>query len=171
MANMFLDLEEIPGESLDLAYLGKIEVHDWNWNMNNDASFSLKSEQAAQQTKFSHLTVHKKFDLSTPTLMRFCAHGWKIRKGMLVCRKNDGDTKIDYLKIYLEEIKVQKLDWPAKGGDDSGAVVETVELSFHKVRVEYQLQQNSGDGLSKEAGGVNEFPLFNVPNPDKTAGP
>src|ERR1700744_6529486 len=145
MANTFLDLNEIPGESLDHVYAGKIEVHDWTWGMNNNASFNLTSEKAAQQTKFLHLTVHKRFDLSTPTLMRFCAYGWKIDKGTLICRKHDGETTVDYLKIHLEEIKVQKVDWPVRGSED-GILAETVELSFHKVSLEYKMQQNDGDG-------------------------
>jgi|SRR5579862_5930705 type VI secretion system secreted protein Hcp len=168
MANMFLDLKDVRGESIDHAYDGKIEVHDWSWGMHNNATFNITGKQAAQHTRFLHLIVDKKIDLSTPTLMRFCAHGWKIDSGTLICRKNDGDTQVDYLKIHLEEIKVQRVDWPQKGADD-GAIHEQVELSFHRVSVEYKMQQNDGNLSEKPILGKNEFPLFNIPDPDKTA--
>jgi len=160
MANMFL-LTNIPGESLDAVYEGKIEVEDWEWGMHNHAAFQLTGSKAAQHTRFKHLTVHKKLDKSSPTLMQFCTYGTKIPEATLVCRKNNGGgVPVDYLKITLKEVKVTSVDWPAKGSD-FGGFPETLELSFHQVQVEYSVQIADGS-----LGGATEFPLYNIADPD-----
>jgi len=162
MANMFLLLTDIDGESLDVVYKDKIEVEDWDWGMHNNASFDLTGSQAAQHTRFQHLNIHKKLDKSSPTLMLYCAKGRKIPEATLICRKNDGDVPVDYLKIELKEVKVQQLTWPVKGGD-IGGFAETLELSFHKVHVEYKVQIANGT----LAAGATQFPLFNISDPDE----
>jgi len=168
MANMFLALTNIPGESLDHAHHEEIEVEDWDWGMHNNASFELTGEKAAQHTRFSHLIIHKKLDKSSPTLMLYCAYGTKIPDATLTCRKNDGDDQVEYLKIHIKEVKVHQLNWPVKGGSDVGGFTETLDLSFHKVHVEYKLQTNEG-ALDKSAAGTTEFPLYNVSDPDAKA--
>jgi type VI secretion system secreted protein Hcp len=160
MANMFLLLTNIDGESLDVVYEGKIEVEDWDWGMHNNASFELTGAKAAQHTRFNHLTIHKKLDKSSPTLMLYCAYGKKIPDATLVCRKNDGGIPVDYLKIHLKNVKVNQVAWPIKGSD-VGGVAETLELSFHQVQVEYKMQIADGS-----LTGATEFPLYNIPDPD-----
>ncbi len=48
MANMFLSLTNIHGESLDHVHAGEIEIHDWEWGMDNAASFRLDPERGDQ---------------------------------------------------------------------------------------------------------------------------
>jgi type VI secretion system secreted protein Hcp len=162
LPTMFLSLANIGGESSAEGYDGKIQVHDWDWGMHNNASFNLTGEKAAQQTKFAHLTIYKKFDKSSPTLMQYCAYGTKIPEGTLVCRKYAGGLPVDYLKIYLKDIKVNHLTWPVKGGDEGG-FSETLELSFHKVSVEYAVQLADGS-----LTGATIFPFYNISNPNET---
>jgi type VI secretion system secreted protein Hcp len=157
---MFLLLTNIGGESLDLVYEGKIEVEDWDWGMHNNASFQLTGMKAAQHTRFSHLTIHKKLDKSSPTLMQYCAYGTKIPEATLVCRKNDGGIPADYLKIFLKDVKVNQVAWPIKGSD-VGGFAETLELSFHHVHVEYKMQIADGS-----LAGATEFPWYNIADPD-----
>lgn len=163
MANMFLALTNIQGESRDHIHQGEIEVHDWDWGMHNKASFRLKADEAAQHTKIEHLKVHKKFDKASPTLMLYCAHGKKIPEGTLTCRKNDGENQVEYLIIKLHDIKVNEVKWDPKG-EDPGGIPETLELSFFKVHVIYKVQILDGS-----LAGATEFPPYNVANPDDVA--
>jgi type VI secretion system secreted protein Hcp len=157
---MFLLLTNIDGESLDEVYRGKIEVEDWDWGMHNNASFDLTGTKAAQHARFQHINIHKKLDKSSPTLMLYCTYGTKIPEATLICRKNDGGTPVDYLKIYLKDVKVQQVLWPTKGSD-VGGFAETLELSFHRVHVEYKMQIADGS-----LTGATEFPWFNITDPD-----
>jgi type VI secretion system secreted protein Hcp len=162
MANMFLSLSKIEGESRDHIHHGEIEVHDWDWGLNNKASFRLSSEEAAQHTRVQHLIVHKMFDKATPTLMLYCRKGWKIPHGKLTCRKNDGENQVEYLVINFSDIKVNEVKWAPKGEDPRG-IPEILELSFFKVQLTYQVQKKDGS-----LGGASDFPEYDIANPDKT---
>jgi type VI secretion system secreted protein Hcp len=162
MANMFLALTNIQGESRDHAHAGEIEVHDWDWGLHNKASFQLTGDQAAQHTKVQHLIIHKMFDKSSPTLMGYCAYGKKIPEGTLTCRKNDGENQVEFLIIKLIDIKVNEVKWGVKGEDARG-FPEILELSFLKVRATYQTQIQDGS-----LAGATEFPIYNIADPDKT---
>src|ERR1700753_1234357 len=143
MANTFLSLANIEGESLDYIHQGEIEVHDWDWGLNNKATFRVSAAEAARQTRVQHLIIHKVFDKATPTLMLYCAQGRKITTGRLTCRKNDGEQQVAFLLIDFRDIKVNEVKWSPKGEDPRG-IPEILELSFSKVKVTYQVQTNDG---------------------------
>jgi type VI secretion system secreted protein Hcp len=148
MANMFLSLTNIHGESRDHIHHGEIEIHDWEWGMTNSASFRLEAADAAKQTQTDHLMVHKVFDKSSPTLMNYCAHGRKIDKAIVTCRKNDGHHQVEYLKIELTGVKINSVKWTPKGEDLKG-IPETVDLSFFYFKIIYETQIQDGSLAGK----------------------
>jgi type VI secretion system secreted protein Hcp len=148
MADMFLKLTSdeagkeivVEGESLDEVHPDEIEIHDWTWKVANSAPF--KIHDVADATKFGsfdHITIHKIVDKASTTLMNYCAYGQHIKKGIITCRKNDGDTKFEYLKIELTDIKVEEVSW-AEGRGQSNVHTEHVQLSFFSVKVIYKTQ-------------------------------
>ena len=120
MANMFLKLTNIHGKSRDHKHHGEIEIHDWDWGIENAASFRLEADKAAKQTQVDHVFVHKMFDRASPTLMNYCAYGRQIDEAVITCRKNDGDHQVEYLKIILTGVKVDGVKWAQKGEDPRG---------------------------------------------------
>jgi type VI secretion system secreted protein Hcp len=161
MANMFLKLTNIHGESRDHKHHGEIEIHDWDWGIENAASFRLEADKAAKQTQVDHVFVHKMFDRSSPTLMNYCAYGRQIDEAVITCRKNDGDQQVEYLKIILTGVKVDGVKWAQKGEDPRG-IPEIVELSFFHFKVVYEMQIQDGS-----LAGKHEFE-YDVPD-DKVA--
>jgi type VI secretion system Hcp family effector len=153
---MFLALTNINGESRDHVHAGEIEIHDWEWGVDNAAPFRLEAEQAAKQTQFQHLTVHKMFDKASVTLMNYCAHGRKIDHGKITCRKNDGDNQVEFLKIILTDVKVDSVKWAPKGEEVRG-IPESVELSFFHFKIVYETQIQDGS-----LSGKSEFE-YDVP--------
>ncbi len=147
MADVFLDLDNVTGESLDYDHMDEIEVYGWNWGISNDAPFSLhgKSDGTPHAT-VQHLTIEKFFDSASVTLAQFCALGTHIEKGYFACRKNTSDNReasSDYLTIELTDIKVLSIDWPAKTAGEH-AVTETVVLQFAHFDLAYKKQANEG---------------------------
>jgi type VI secretion system secreted protein Hcp len=151
MANMFLALTNIHGESRDHAHEGEIEIHEWTWGVTNKAPFRLEASEAAKQTEIGHVTVTKMFDKASVTLMNYCAQGRKIAEGTITCRKNDGEKQVEFLKIKLIDVKIQSVQWPGKGEELRG-IPETVELAFFKFHVMYATQIQDGS-----LGGRNDF--------------
>src|SRR5271154_31961 len=178
MADMFLQLTNITGESLDIDHETEIEIQDWSWGLDNDASFALRQKGAATpHTSVAHLSVTKMIDNATVPLVQYCAEGTHIKDGVLVCRKNTGDKfgakdtpqkHVDeYWKIELSDVKVLSVKWPGKNPEDR--FIETVDFSFLKFNITYKME-SLGDAQSdlapdkpaKGAPGARNFP-FSIP--------
>jgi type VI secretion system secreted protein Hcp len=152
--NMFLKLTNILGESLDHAHKMEIEIFDFTWHLENHAPYRLQESDATRQTQVAHITIDKIVDKATTTLTNYCAHGKHISEGILTFRKNAGDDQVEYLKIILTDVKVEKVAWDVKG---EHGIKETVDLSFLKFKIKYETQKRGG-----ELAGLNEFD-FDIP--------
>ena len=166
MGNMFLKLEGITGESLDIDHENEIEIHNWQWGLDNNASFRLRDEKSASpQTSVAALTIDKMLDNATVPLVQYCAQGTHISKGVLVCRKNTGNKsgrmedhqahQDEFWKIELTDIKVLSVKWP--GVAEEHVIPETIELSFLSFIVYYKMQTRKGN-----LTGDRHFP-FSIP--------
>jgi type VI secretion system secreted protein Hcp len=163
MADMFLMLDGIKGESIDALYRDHIEIHGWEWHIENNASISLTPGDAVKHTSFRSIKLDKLYDVSSVTLMNFCALGKHIPKGTLACRKNIGSRNVDnqsgevakmeYLILELKNIKVDKIEWP--GRCEPQIVAESVTLTFNEFAMTYQLQNERGDPVGAVEFGFN----------------
>jgi len=160
MADMFLKLEGIHGESLDAVHHGGIEIVEFNWGLTNAASYALTQQEAANNAKVDSVTVTKYFDKSSVWLAKFCATGHHIPEGKIICRKNTGQknerdahTKLDYLVVVLKKVMVTNIKWAGKEAT-AGAVgaAETITLSFSQFKLHYTEQTSEG-----QKGGGHDF--------------
>jgi len=159
MADMFLDLDDITGESLDYDHLDEIEVHGWSWGLSNNASFRIRdAREGAPHTSVNHLTINKVLDSASVSLVQYCALGTHIAKGYFACRKNTGDRSgvTDFMTIELTDIKVLSVQWPGQGAGEHG-FPETIELEFVKFDMTYKKQAQEG-----QLYGARNFP-FSIP--------
>src|SRR3954453_7943983 len=134
MGDLFLSLEGVEGESLDFKYAGMIEIHDLKWGLENKAPPRIGQAEASKQTSADHLVIEKWVDNASVTLTRMCANGQNIPNGKIICRKNHGEKKIDYLTIELFDVKIDKVNWGGRG-DETKGINETVQFSFHSFRI------------------------------------
>src|SRR5438105_3112362 len=156
MDNLFLTLTKVTGETLDAHYPGAMEIFEWKWGLSNSAPYSLSEVDATKQTSADHVTIEKFFDIASTTLATKCAHGSHIDEAKIICRKNAGDEKFDYLIIVLKGVKILSVKWGGRGEEARG-IPETLELSFKTVHMTYKLQDATG--LSK---GQSDFD-FDLP--------
>jgi type VI secretion system secreted protein Hcp len=147
MAETFLDLGNIKGESLDSVHGGQIEVSEWNWSLENKAPYDINSTKAASHVEAQDIKVTKVCDKATTLLTKYCALGTYIPSATLTCRKNAPDKKVEYLKITLNHVKISGVNWEA--GPDL-VVKEVVTLSFGQFKMEYTGQLNTGDAGTPE---------------------
>ncbi len=154
MAEMFLKLDGVDGESLDEKHTAEIEINSWGWGVDNPASFKVGQGGQSTQANFSAIHVNKICDKASVTLFKNCTTGKHIGSGKITCRKLDGDSKVDYLVIDLTDIMVANVSWSGSGSEQ--ILHETVSLVFAEFKSTYQLQQDTGS-----AGGSTEFG-FNI---------
>jgi type VI secretion system secreted protein Hcp len=149
MAEMFLKLDSVPGESLDEKHKDEIEIKSWGWTTENHVRWDLN--QGGQSTKVvvNAINIEKICDQASVTLYQNCVTGKHIPTGRITCRKNNGDQKLEYLVVDLTDIMVSKVVWSGEGEEQS--LKETVEISF----AEFQLNYNIQEDLGNPGGGKN----------------
>jgi type VI secretion system secreted protein Hcp len=156
LTNVYLLLDGIEGESRDLEHEGWIELDTFTWGVTNGANYQTDQGASGPGGKsktvggLSEFLVVKRLDKASVSLFQACMMGSKIDRGFLSFMKLDGATRIQYFKIELTKIHVQKVEWTSEGGADN--IKETVKLDFATFREFYTVQRNRGF-----RGGVTEF--------------
>jgi len=146
--DIFLWLDNIDGESADAvegAHVRDIEVIDWHWGMANAAPLELKTKDVTAKPSPIDISITKSVDAASATLMQYCAKGDPIMGGTLACRKNAGESKIEYFMIDFYDAKVRSVKWTAHG---EGPIREVVTLKFEKFETSYRPQDDE-TGQSK----------------------
>src|SRR3954466_15472778 len=130
------------GEAQDGTHKNEIEVLSWSWGMQGKAS--LGGGAATGKATMRELRIVKKVDKASTALMSALRTNEVIKEGILTLRKT-GTSKVEYLKITIQDGRVMALD--VEAGDESGSATlrERVSFSFNKIAVEYTPQ--GGDGM------------------------
>jgi type VI secretion system secreted protein Hcp len=146
MGEMFLKLEGIEGESLDeaqpISHKNEIEIKTWEWNTECRVVWDMNQGGQATKVEFGSIKIDKICDKATTILYKACVTGKHIPSGVLTCRKNDGDQKVEYLIVHLKDIIVGHVEF--QGDGDQTALKERIHLHFAEFKMEYKLQQDLG---------------------------
>lgn len=160
-ADMFLAVRsaragDIKGEAAATDHAEEIVVHGWTWGMTQQVAAAAptggggSARQAGQRRSLRPLTVFKRLDKATTSLMAVLGNNDSVRTAVLTMRKA-GEGQQDFLKVTLTDGRVVELDYVA---DDGGNVVEQVTFAFAKIEVEYRPQTGAGG-----RGGASMFSI------------
>jgi type VI secretion system secreted protein Hcp len=140
-ADIFLKLGDIKGESTDDKHKDEIEILSWSWGASQSGSMSAGGGGGVGKVSFSDLSFSHSYDKASPILLKACATGEHLKKGVLIARKA-GKGQQEYLTITMEDILVTSTQPSGSGGE--GHTMESVSLQFSKVEVEYKPQKPDG---------------------------
>jgi type VI secretion system secreted protein Hcp len=142
MADYFLRVDGVPGESNDAKHKGEIEVLSWSWGEVNEAPPRGPGGGAgAGKVDMSDLTVVAQFSKASPQLLLACASGKHFKSAVLTARKA-GKAQADYLTFSLTDVLVSS--YQVDGSADANVPTDSVGLSFGKIQVEYKEQKADG---------------------------
>ena len=141
--DVFLKIDEVPGESQDSQHKGEIDVLAWSWGVSNSGTFHLGGGAGAGKANFQDLTITKYVDKASPSFMNSCASGAHYSKATMVGRKSAGTEKLEYFTIVMDKIFVSSYHTGGSGGGDD-RITETVTLNFAEVEVKYIEQTEKG---------------------------
>jgi type VI secretion system secreted protein Hcp len=142
MADYFLRVDGIPGESTDDKHKGEIEVLSWSWGEVNEAPpRGPGGGVGAGKVDMSDLTVVAHFSKASPQLLLACASGKHFKTAVLSARKA-GKGQADYLTFSLTDVLVSS--YQVAGTADTSVPTDSVGLSFGKIQVEYKEQKADG---------------------------
>jgi len=136
----FLKLDGVKGESRDDTHKDEIQILDIHFALNQQGSVQHGSGWGIGKVDFHDISFTKRFDLSSPTLMGYCATGKHIKDGVATLRKA-GEHPLEYLKIKLEDILIASV---IPSGLGSGDGMEHLTLNFAKIIIDYTAQNQDG---------------------------
>lgn len=139
MADSFLKIDGIAGESQDEVHRGEIDIISWQWDMSQQSTMMSGSGGGAGKATISDLSLVHNIDRASPNLMRYCLTARHVPKVVLSVRKAGG-LPLDFLKITMNDVVLTRVR-PVVVGH---AYVEHISLSFSKVKQEYTVQNSMG---------------------------
>jgi type VI secretion system secreted protein Hcp len=144
VADYFLKIDGVEGESSDLKHKGEIDVESFSWGETLPAAGPTGGGAGAGGGKVAMQDFHfvMKVSKASPTLMLACASGRNLKQAVLTARKAGKDQQ-EFLRWTFADVLVTSYQ---TSGSDPGEAVPTdqISLNFAKIRVEYRPQGADG---------------------------
>jgi type VI secretion system secreted protein Hcp len=138
LADYFLKLDGIPGESADAKHKDEIELVSFSWGATQSAAAS-PAGGGAGRAQFKQFEFLMHVNKASPQLFLATVSGKHIKEANLSVRKVD-KTQLEYLKIKFTDVLVSSFQEAAS----AEAPEETIAFSFAKIEMQYLTQQASG---------------------------
>jgi type VI secretion system secreted protein Hcp len=142
VADYFLKLDGIPGESQDSKHKGEIQLESWSWGATNRGSAGKSGGMGSGKADVQDIVFTKLIDKAGPKLFQACCSGEPIKTAVLVARKAGKDQQ-EYLKITLTDSIVSSHTIHGAAGADVHPT-EQFSLNFTKIKYEYKEQKADG---------------------------
>jgi type VI secretion system secreted protein Hcp len=136
MADYFLKIDGIPGESQNPRHQGEIELESFSWSESY-----LASAGDTGRVHIQDLHVTKPIDKASPLLMLACASGRRFTSAVLTAQR-PGTEPLDYLTISLGGVLVNSYQMEAPAGQPRPA--DQVSFTFRQIEVAYRPQLPDG---------------------------
>ena len=138
MADYFLKIDGIPGESKDPRHRGEIELESFGWG---ESHLAHAGATGAARPVIQDFHVVKHTDKASPLLMFAAASGEHVKSAVLTAQRLGEDPQ-DYLTITLGELMVSSYQIEAPDGQTWP--VDRVALSFARIEMTYRPQRPDG---------------------------
>ena len=134
-ADVFLQIEGIPGESTDDKHANWIEVLSYSHSVSQLSAGSRSTGGAASGGRCDHqdFSIVKELDKASSELNLHCSNGKHIKKITLELCRATGD-KQPYMKYVLEDVIVSSV---SIGGGGGGMPSESVTFNYGKINWVY----------------------------------
>lgn len=144
--DMFLALEgvksgPIKGESYDKDHKDEIDVLSWSWGASQTGTMHLGGGGGGGKVNYQDLTITTYYEKSTNTLLKLCATGEHIKKGLLTVRKAGGEAE-EYIKFEIKDALVSSISTGGSGGEERLTV--NISVNFRQFEVQYFPQKEDG---------------------------
>ncbi|HEY3982430.1 Hcp family type VI secretion system effector [Cedecea sp.] len=151
LADFFLKIEGIEGESKDKDYKGWIQLQGWKWSQENGARWSKGSGGGAGKINMNDIEFRMLSNKATPKIFNYCANGKHISEVKLVCRKA-GSGQQDFLTMTFSNCLISSYDIAGNMPHNVNEVANTnsvmpgeiMKLNFSKIEIQYREQNDDG---------------------------
>ena len=136
MADYFMKIDGILGESTDSKHLNEIQVQSWSWGETNSSTFNTTGKSDLQELQFTART-----SIASPTLFLKSVTSTHLKSAELVGRKTGG-TAIEFLKVTLTDVLITSYQVAGSAADN--APLDQVSLDYARVQITYWPQTAGG---------------------------
>ena len=143
VADIFLKLDDIAGESTDANHKGEIDILSYSQSFKNAVSDSTGGASAGKVT-CGDITVVKNIDKSSPLLIGEVVSGKVIPNGKLTFR-SVGRAALEYYVVTLKDVLVTSIDQTDQ--NNPARIFERVTLNAAQFKFSYQQQKADGQLL------------------------
>jgi type VI secretion system secreted protein Hcp len=146
----FLKIDTIEGESTKKGFEKQIEIESFSWGASQSGAHTASEHRTVGRVDMQSFHFTARMNKSSPKLMLACATGQLIPKAEFTARKADG-TQDPYLKWKFNDLIISSYQTNGSAGD--GAIpMDSFDISFSKIEVEYKSQTDKGLGAAVTTG-------------------
>lgn len=144
MADMFLKLDGVDGESTDAKHKGEIEIQSFSWGLSQTAAQGGGGGRAGKvSVQDFHFVANT--GIQSPPLLMATATGEHFKKATLTVRKS-GERPLEFLKVQLEDVLVSS--YQVGGTDPGGDAVPTDQFSLNFQKIGMSVTRQGADGAA-----------------------
>jgi type VI secretion system secreted protein Hcp len=136
MADYFLKVDGIPGESVDAKHKDEIDVLAFSWGVSQTGA----AGGASGKPVFGDLLVVARTSKASPHLWLACANGTHIKSAVLTCRSR-GKASFDFLAIELSQVLVSSYE---VDGSDEEPPLDQIAFSYERIETKYTPADKTG---------------------------
>ena len=140
MADYYLQITGIAGESKEAKHKDWIDVLSWSFGETNAGTAVTGGGAGAGKVQMSDFSFMKATSKASPKLFLACAQGQRMKEAKLSAVKA-GAMQQEYLSWTFSDVLISSYQTTGSGGDIS---MDSVSLAFSKVQVEYKPQNPDG---------------------------
>ncbi|HKW98163.1 MAG TPA: type VI secretion system tube protein Hcp [Bryobacteraceae bacterium] len=142
IADYFLKLDGIEGESADHKHKNEIHLESWSFGASQSGTMAFGGGGGAGKVSMQDFHFVMKVNKASPKLFLACATGDHIKSAILVCRKA-GKEQQEYLKWTFTDCLVSSYQTGGSGHSDV-LPLDQISLNFGKLELEYKEQKADG---------------------------
>jgi type VI secretion system secreted protein Hcp len=146
VADYFLKLDGIAGESVDAKHKDEIELVSFSWGVTQQLLREGSGGASTGRAQFKEFEITKKVDKASPLIFLSTVSGKHIKEASLTARRA-GKVALEYLVIKFNDVLVTS--YQQAGGADFPQ--EVIAFDFTQI----QFQQTSGEAVAPVQIGWN----------------
>jgi len=143
MADMYMQVDGLKGESTDSEHKDWIELLSYNHSISQPASATANSAGGGTIGRCQHsdFSITKYVDLASPKMYELCSSVKHLKNVTIDLMRSSGDSRVKYMEIKMEQVVISHVA-PAGGGDFPS---EAVSFNYGTIKWTYT-QQKRTDG-------------------------
>lgn len=147
--SMFIQLEDIEGESMDGDHTDWIDVVSWSWGASISTHAVLGSGRSVGQGRVTTFDFTKYIDKASPALAHSTVVGKHIHSAEFHATKSgDAGQALVYVKFQFREVIIKSYRTGDKLHNEEPPT-EHISLDFEDMKFQYIEQDSSGSSMSK----------------------